>query len=104
MPDIRPWRDDEPNTAPTRWAYDQVCAALAKHRKRADDAEALCARLQSELAAVRGKALEEAAEIADDFDYSPLPDDEDAKLMVQVARDIAAAIRKLSSPPTETTS
>lgn len=34
---------------PTQWAYDQACAALEKHRVRADEAEAEIGRLHAEI-------------------------------------------------------
>lgn len=38
--------------APTQWAYDQACAALVKHRNRANAAEAEVARLTAALGEV----------------------------------------------------
>ncbi|MDN3356047.1 hypothetical protein [Actinomadura sp. DC4] len=38
--------------APTRWAYNQACAALWKHRRRADVAEAANARVHAAVRAV----------------------------------------------------
>jgi chromosome segregation ATPase len=35
---------------PTRWAYDQACAALQKHRERAEQSEAEAARLRAQVA------------------------------------------------------
>ena len=35
---------------PTAWAYEQACAALEKHRKRAEKAEAAIARVEAEAA------------------------------------------------------
>ena len=49
---------------PTAWAYEQACAALEKHRKRADTAEARIAELE----ATRPRVIERA----EDLDVRPI--------------------------------
>lgn len=50
---------------PTLWAYEQACAALDKHRARADQAEAA-------LTDARRDALEEAAKVAYECGSEPI--------------------------------
>ena len=43
--DIKSANERYENRAPTEWAYNQACAAIEKHRLRADNAEAQLAEL-----------------------------------------------------------
>ncbi len=57
-------------TRPTFFAYEAACAALQKHRERADRAEAECARLRDELVhttATRHALLESQERLAEEI-------------------------------------
>ncbi len=45
--DLKLANDRYENRTPTQWAYDQACAAIEKHRNRADDAEKKLSELES---------------------------------------------------------
>lgn len=54
--------DAQSAATPTQWAYDQACAALEKHRHRADEAEAELSRVRAVMAE-NAKAIGEAREL-----------------------------------------
>lgn len=94
--------------SPPQGSYSARCAIMANEcAKAADDIE----RLQSELAAVRGKALEEAAAICDeefnaaeiDYDRKDRSDDEGSLAWAAMctARSLADAIRDHRIKPEE---
>jgi chromosome segregation ATPase len=85
---------------PTQWAYDQACAAIEKHRNRAEAAEAKLARLEApDAVEALVKAVPPLIVIAlDNLDGMNAETREECKRDIEKARAALAAIRAGGKP------